>query len=340
MCFTQQLAILCAMTALGCRGNVATGSAAIPNPDGYETLELRYQGSGSQVSYVELAEDLGYLAPIHLNWVGNTISGPQDIQATVTGDVDFGVAFNGAIVNLIAAKAPITSVVGVSFIDADTWSGFYVLDGSPIRTARDFIGKKVGMNTVGAHSEFMLKEWLTRQGLTRSEIQDVTLVSMPPVGSEQALRSQQVDVAVLGSIVRDKAIERGGIHPVFTDYQLFGKFTSASYVLTNRLLREKPKTAHKFVEATAKAIEWARAQPRERVIERMQRIVARTKHGDANLLRYWRAGQASLPGGLLAASDFQVWIDWLVRDGQLKRGQVSAETMYSNDGNPYVVPHS
>jgi hypothetical protein len=47
-----------------------------------EVSELRYQGSAYAVTYPELAEDLGYLAPIRLNWVGNPISGPQDIQAT------------------------------------------------------------------------------------------------------------------------------------------------------------------------------------------------------------------------------------------------------------------
>ncbi len=43
--------------------------------------ELRYQGWASKVLYPELAEDLGYLAPVKLKWVGNTTSGPQDIQA-------------------------------------------------------------------------------------------------------------------------------------------------------------------------------------------------------------------------------------------------------------------
>src|SRR5471032_3285989 len=55
--------------------------------------ELRYQGWTSKVLYPELAEDLGYLAPLKLKRVGNTNSGPQDIQAAVTGDVDFGGAF-------------------------------------------------------------------------------------------------------------------------------------------------------------------------------------------------------------------------------------------------------
>src|SRR5271170_1530416 len=62
-----------------------TASAASEDPAKYEVSELRYQGWTGQVLFPELAEDLGYLAPIRLKWVGNTISGPQDIQSVVTG---------------------------------------------------------------------------------------------------------------------------------------------------------------------------------------------------------------------------------------------------------------
>ncbi len=66
------------------------------------------------MTFTELAEDLGYLAPLKLKWVGNTISGPQDIQTVVTGDTDIGGAFYGAILKLIAAKAPIKAVVATT----------------------------------------------------------------------------------------------------------------------------------------------------------------------------------------------------------------------------------
>src|ERR1700722_20167202 len=48
-----------------------------------EQTELRHQGAVGTVSFPELAEDLGYLAPLKLNFVGNTISGPQAIQTGV-----------------------------------------------------------------------------------------------------------------------------------------------------------------------------------------------------------------------------------------------------------------
>ena len=88
----------------GCGGDAAA--------DGAQAGELRYQGSVGQVTLPELAEDLGYLGDVKLKWVGNTISGPQDIQSAATGQTDFGGAFNGAIVKLVAAKAPIKAVIG------------------------------------------------------------------------------------------------------------------------------------------------------------------------------------------------------------------------------------
>ena len=307
-----------------------------PRTGELETLELRYQGAAGGVTYPELAEDLGYFAPIKLKRVGDTISGPQDIQTVVTGDVDFGGAFNGAIINLVAAKAPIVSVITLGFVDEHSFNGFYVLEDSPLKTARDLIGKQVAMNTVGAHSEFMLKEWLLRSGLHKQEIKQVTLLALPPLNAEQSLRQRQVDVTVLGGILRDKALERGGLRRLFTDFELFGHLASASYVLRRDFARDKPKASRKFVEATARALEWTRTQPRAVVIERLRRIITTRGRGeDPKLLDYWHPSAANLPGGVIAPQDFQIWIDWLVKDGALKPGQVSKPDLFTNEFNAY-----
>jgi ABC-type nitrate/sulfonate/bicarbonate transport system substrate-binding protein len=322
-------------SACGCRGDARASAAA--GSGEFERLSLRYQGFAGQVTFPELAADLGYLAPIELEYVGNTISGPQDIQTVVTRDIDFGGAFNGAVIKLMAAKAPIEAVIGYYGVDESTWSGYYVLDDSPIRSARDFIGKKVSMNTVGAHQEFVLREYLARGGLSADEIAQVTLVVVPPVSGEQALRQQQVDVAVLGSILREKALERGGIRSVFSDYDLFGVFTAGSYVLTKDFLRDNPKTSRRFVEATARAIEWARSSPRAEVVARMEGIINRRgRNEDVSATRYWRSTGVAGQGGLIQDREFQLWIDWLVKVGELAPNQLSPAELYTNELNPFL----
>ena len=303
-----------------------------------EVTELRYQGSASRVTIPELAEDLGYLAPLKLKWVGNTISGPQDIQAAASGDVDFGGAFTGSIVNLIRAKAPIRMVVFTSGLNEKNCTGYYVLDDSTVKKGRDLIGRKIAVNTVGAHHEFMIREYLRREGLSREEIKDVSLVVVPPLNGEQTLRQKQVDVTALGTILKDKALERGGIRPLFTDYGLFGEFSTWGFVMTEKFIRKNPKATRKFVEATAKTIEWVRSRPREEVIARFQKIISkRGRNENGEPLKYWQSTGVAGKGGLIAEKEVQIWIDWLVRDGQLKEGEVKAADVYTNEFNPYLA---
>jgi ABC-type nitrate/sulfonate/bicarbonate transport system substrate-binding protein len=113
-------------------------AAATKQVGDFETDSLRYEGQAGYVTPAELAEHLGYLAPIRLSYVGNNATGgPHSIAAVVSGDLDFGSSFNGAIIKLVAAKAPLRAVVAAYGTDELTFQGFYVLDESPIRGPRD-----------------------------------------------------------------------------------------------------------------------------------------------------------------------------------------------------------
>lgn len=102
-----------------------------------EKTELRYQGWAGEVTFPELAEDLGYIAPLKLKWIGSTISGLQDVQSAATGEIDFGGAFYGAIAKLAASRAPIKVVVGYYGTDKNTYNGFLVKEDSPLKGPRD-----------------------------------------------------------------------------------------------------------------------------------------------------------------------------------------------------------
>jgi ABC-type nitrate/sulfonate/bicarbonate transport system substrate-binding protein len=318
-------AVVAAVAALSGCGDAGGGAAA---------GVLRYQGSVGQVTPPELAEDLGYLGNVKLDWIGNTISGPQDIQAVTTGDIDVGGAFNGAIVKLAAAGAPIKAVVGYYGSDEVTAMGFYVLDKSPVRAARDLIGKKIGVNTLGAHAEAVVKTYLTRNGLTDEESKQVELVVVPPVNAEQALRQGQIDVAALNQTVRDKALARGGIHPLFTDFGLLGAFTAGSYVLRDDFIRKNPATVRTFVTGVGKAIEWSRTQPRAVVVARFQEILRkRARNEDTRLVTFWRSYGVAGRNGVIADADFSRWVDWLNRAGELNGRHMVAANLYTNEFN-------
>jgi ABC-type nitrate/sulfonate/bicarbonate transport system substrate-binding protein len=324
-------AVATALATIGFR-SAAHGEA----PGGYEVTALRYQGWASRVIFPELAADLGYLSPITLKWVGNTISGPQDIQAAVTGDTDIGGAFNSAIERLVAAGAPIKAVIGNSGTDKDTWPGLYVLSGGAIKGPRDLLGKKIAVNTLGAHDEFMIDVYLQRRGLRPDEIKQVTLVPMPPASAEHVLRLKQVDAAILSDVYRDKAIAVGGLDLLLTDYELFGALTTGSYVLTKRFIAANPNTTRQFVEATARAIEWARTQPRAAVIARFQDIIKkRGRDEDVGVVTYWKSTGLAGRGGLLEDRSFSLYIDWFRANGDAAVGQLHARDLYTNEFNPF-----
>jgi ABC-type nitrate/sulfonate/bicarbonate transport system substrate-binding protein len=320
--------------ALAAVGISACGSSA--SGAGGETTELRYQGFVGQVGFPELAADLGYFKTIKLKWIGNTISGPADIQAAATGQTEFGGAHDGAIIKLQAAGAPIKAVIGYYGADEKNYQAYYVLDGSPIRTPRDLIGKKVGVNTLGAHHEAVITTYLRQNGLSEDEIKKVELVVVPPVNTEQSLRAKQIDVGTLGGILQDKAVAAGGVRSLFSDFELFGTFTAGSIVLRKDFIAKNPNTTKEFVDGTARAIAWAQSAPRDEVIARFTRIVdARGQKEDTTALKYWKSTGVKLKGGYLEDSDFSRWFEWLEHSGQVKTGQVKPGDLYTNEYNPY-----
>jgi ABC-type nitrate/sulfonate/bicarbonate transport system substrate-binding protein len=325
-----------ALAAVGAAA-AACGQATASDGGRGETKKLRYQGWAGQVILPELAEDLGYFGDVKLEWVGNTISGPQDIQSAATGQIDFGGAFNGAVVKLIAAGAPVQAVISYYGVDEASYNGYYVLQDSPIHAAHDLLGKKIGMNTLGAHTEAILDIYLKRNGLSPAEIGKVEPIVVPPVNTEQSIRQRQIEVGVLGGVLRDKALATGGVRPLFTDYDLLGTFSAGTYVVTKRFLKENPTTARTFVTGVAKAIEWARTTPREEVVARSVAIVKkRGRNEDPAALTYWKSTGVAETGGRITDAEFKLWVDWLAEHGDIKAGQVKPADLYTNDFNGYT----
>jgi ABC-type nitrate/sulfonate/bicarbonate transport system substrate-binding protein len=185
-----------------------------------------------------------------------------------------------------------------------------------------------------AHLEFVLLEYLARNVLSPAEVKQVTLVASPPVTGEQALRQGQVEVTTLSGVLRDKALERGGLRRLFADTELFGNFTGGSYVLRERFIRDNPNTARKLIEGLSQAIAWAQTTSPEEVRGRFERIIAeRKRNEDASPIKYWKSTGVATKGGLIGDAEVQVWIDWLVKDGLLKPDRLKASDIYTNTFN-------
>jgi ABC-type nitrate/sulfonate/bicarbonate transport system substrate-binding protein len=317
---------------------VLTSGCSLPSSEastsGTGPVTLRYQGGANSVGLAELASDLGYFPTLKLKWVGNTTSGPQDIQSAATGQTDIGGAFAGAVVKLIAAGAPVKAVVNYYGSDEKSFFGFYVKDGSPIRSARDLIGKKIAVNTLGAHHEAVIDTYLQKHGLTPQEIKQVQLVPLPPNDTELAIRRGQVDVGTLSGVLQDHAIATGGLRSVFSDYELFGAFNGGQYVLRDDFIAKHPAATKEFVTGVAKAIEWERTTPRADVIARFTTIIEkRGRNEKTDNLKFWKSVGIPSRGGVITDEDFTRWEPWLVESGIVKQGELKPGELYTNEFN-------
>ena len=299
---------------------------------------IKYQMARATVYPAELAADLGYLEGIKLQSVSDFKGGTESIQLVGTGEIDLGNAFTGAVIKAASKNVKLHSVIGYYGSDELTNIAAYVLEGSNIKEAKDLIGKKVGVNILGAHLEVVLKEYLLQGGLTDKEISEVQLVTVPMTSAEQTLRAKQIDAVLLIGPAKDLAIERGGLTELFVDYEVIGQsFTAGNYFFSEKFAEENPKVVKQFVEGVAKAIEWSRETPREEVIERMENIIKKRDPNESiDNIKFWKSFGVASEGGVISDEEMQIWIDWLVKSGELKEGEIKPSDLYTNEYNPYA----
>ncbi|WP_334143335.1 ABC transporter substrate-binding protein [Corynebacterium nuruki] len=324
-----------ALTLAACAG---TGGAEVLG-DG--TYKLRYQGTPGTVALPELADDLGYFEKTSLDRVSDTSSGPISIQNVATGQTDVGSAFNGAVAKLRASGAKITSVVDSYGADEQTYNGFLVRKDSDIHTGRDLIGKTVGMNTLGAHAEFITREWLRQQGLSPDEIAKVNLVVVEPVNNEEALRTGKIDVGAMSSVFLQRATESGDFREIYADKDLFDQFSYGSYIFRDSFIQKSPEAVADFTQGVARAIRWLQTTDRAEVVDRYRNIMAsRDRNEDPALADYYRSSSIPKPGGVIQPDEFRIWTDWLVRSGEFKDGDIIPDELYTNEFNPFSQEES
>lgn len=331
------IALLLTLSLAACGSDGDGEATAAGGGAGSETTTIRYQHTSGWVTPLELADELGYLRGLELTSTGESQGGPQDIQFVATKQIDIGSSFNGAIVKATQAGARVKPVVASYGTDRDFNVGYYVLDDAPIRSARDLIGKKVGMNILGAHYEAALDEWLAAEGLSPEEAKQVERVVLPAGYSDQAIRERLVDVVALRGIVQADALSRGGIRELFDDNELFGDATLGSLFLHPDFIEQNPNTTRTLVVGIARAIDWLQTHPREEAVAlAIRNAERRDRPNDVRTLRYWRSIGVSSPGGTITFEDVDRWRGWLERTGAIPEGSVDVRALYTNEFNPFA----
>jgi ABC-type nitrate/sulfonate/bicarbonate transport system substrate-binding protein len=321
--------LLAAAGLTGCaESEAATGSGA---------RTIRYQGYQGSVNLPELAKALGDLDGVELKYVGTVQGGPQSIAALVSNQVDYGAAFNGAIAQIASTGAPITSVISYYGSNGPVNSALLVKAGTSIASAKDLVGKKVAVNTLGANAEAVLDTYLSKGGLSQEQIKKVTLVPLPGINEEAALREGKVDAAYLFGALKDSALSRPGLRTLVTDTDLVGPYNGGSIVLRDDFIKKNPALTKTFVAGLAKAIAFTETHTADEVRATLQKwLTDQGRPDDAKALALWKGTGIATRAGLIRDQDFDLWLTWLKARGDVKTDALEASDIYTNEFNPYA----
>jgi len=303
-----------------------------------ETTTIRYQSYSGAVDLLQLADALGYLKGLKLKKVGDVTGGPQSLQALTSHQVDISSsAFFGAIAQVVATGAPIKAVVSTYGSNDKTSSALVTLEGSPITSAQDLIGKKVAVNTLGANAEAILDVWLAKSGLSKDQIKKVTLVPLPPLNMFQALQQHQVDVASVGSGQLRVAESTGlKLRTLVKDTDVIGPYNGGGVSIGTDFLKKNPKTSRELVTGIAKAVAYVESHDRAAVLKVYDAWLS--SNGYSSYVKAvdqnWSGttGVATPTTAAIGDKDFSIWVDWLKGRGTVK-DNLDPNDIYTNEYN-------
>jgi ABC-type nitrate/sulfonate/bicarbonate transport system substrate-binding protein len=308
-------------------GVFAPGQAEAGTAKNKELIEVKYANI-QWFDPVYIADEKGWFEEegLKIKWVGE-IPAAQLVPSVASRSIDFANRHTPLVLTANAGGAKLKIIAAGAKTTPERPHMKYLVAGTntTIKGVADFKGKKIGINSFGACSEYVLKEHLKRNGLDK----DVEFVVLPDANQEQVLNQGLIDVATLHSPYYEKAVKGGGAREVFNDYVVDkGISGMLPYFTSEELIKEHPDVVRKFVKVLVKASNWTNKNHDEAA-----QIFAKRRGIDP---RYSGSWEYYKNGIIPNEKPVQWWIDLLVREGKLKKDQIKAASVYTNEFNPYA----
>jgi len=262
---------------------------------------------------------------LQIEWVGE-VPAAQLVPAVASRSIDFANRHTPLVLTAIAGGAKLKIVAAGARTTKDhPHMKYLVKPSSLIQSVRDLKGVLVGINSFGACSEYVLKEYLRRNALDK----DIKFVVIPDANQEQALQAGLIEVGVLHSPYYEKVVKTGAAREIFNDYVVDDGLAGMLPYFTNEaLIQSHPEIVRKFVRVLVRASDWTNEHPEEAGL-----IFAHARKLDPQYAGAWRYYEHGL---VESPAPVQWWIDLLVREGKLKAGEIKATDVYTNELNPYT----
>ncbi|BBB90910.1 MAG TPA: ABC transporter substrate-binding protein [Methylomusa anaerophila] len=293
----------------------------------YNIIKVSTPAEVTVPSVYFVGEEMGFFAEegIKLEYAG-VVPSTQVIASVVAGKMDVGgIHHVSRTITGIAAGAKIKAVAaGNETTEKLPFLVYVTLKDSPIKTAQDLIGKKIGTRISGSINEYLLYSYMKQHNIADPKNKVEFLVMKEPE-MEQALRQKDIDVAGF-SKTPDFIAERGEFKVLFSDYDVWGSNGGgAPFYFSEQFIKEKPDVVKHFVAAVAKTNNWINENP-EKAIE----ITAKRAGRD---IKWIKKGHFA-PNAIIKDETVQLWIDQLTEFGEIKK-KVTSNEVYTNEFNPY-----
>nr|WP_092070020.1 ABC transporter substrate-binding protein [Dendrosporobacter quercicolus]NSL48096.1 ABC transporter substrate-binding protein [Dendrosporobacter quercicolus DSM 1736]SDM05171.1 ABC-type nitrate/sulfonate/bicarbonate transport system, substrate-binding protein [Dendrosporobacter quercicolus] len=330
--FIISLAVLAAMVFNGCSKEPA--GAEYQFRDGKLTKEFQLKVvKGGAFDYA-MADVNGFFKDVGIitDYLG-PIKGGTLVQAAVKGDVDLmnsGHVINVAMARQAGMKIKIVMQGLVDHPDHDKGHMYWLVrTAGKINAPQDLIGKKIAVANMGGCAELLTYEYLRQNGIAKDQ---VTLVTMPDLQQEQALRQGLIDVAFLHSQFSLAAQQRPGLKVLASSYQVGVAAGDGEAVglgvraFSEEFIQKYPGVVKAYIVGNYRGQQWGNQHFEE----------AKQVWADYN--------KTPLSGGNWHAQDkwvderkVQFWIDMMERNGLAKPGEIKAADLYTNEVNPFYT---
>lgn len=196
---------------------------------------------------VQAAEELGYYKAKGLEVEITTYRGGGAAQEALAAGAADVISFFPPGVALAIQKGVKQKIVAAGA--GITPRGWYILvpKDSPIRSLKDLGGKKIGITSKGATTDFFAL-WGAKQGGVTAQV-----VPLGGAGVITALKANQVDAAVLWPNLSYKAMLQDGARPLADLGAIMEPNVPESWVASQDMIDKRPNVLRGFLQAVMKS---------------------------------------------------------------------------------------
>ena len=255
------------------------------------------------------------------------IAGPQRNAAFIAGQIDVEDADPQGLINMLKAGVKVKAVAqsGDEPTDGDInkehmhWD---VLEDSPIKTPADIANQpgkvKISVISLGICADTQNNALLRKYNIPKDKIEYVVI---PDAQAEQALRQKLVDIAVLHPPFYFAAEKHGGVRTLASSKEAFGAAGGTTLLLFREdFIKEHPETVRRFAKAYKDTEKWVNENREE-----SGKLTAADIGLTEAAVHYYSST------GRINTTQLQYWIDALITDGQIKKGEYKPEDLYTDE---------